>query len=165
MPRNRWSSAGRPEPLPRHQYDALACLAAELGCPIVLDESLTRVGQLTELAAPSSQWIVNIRVSKMGGLLRSLAVVEAARATGVGVIVGAQVGETSLLTRAGLTVAAAAGGALVAQEGAFGTHLLAEDLCDPPLMFGAGGVLEVSATPSLAASGLGRFTPNRAWLR
>jgi L-alanine-DL-glutamate epimerase-like enolase superfamily enzyme len=100
----------------------------------------------------------------MGGLLRSLEVVEAARAAGIGVIVGAQVGETSLLTRAGLTVASGAGVALVAQEGAFGTHLLSEDVSDPPLMFGAGGVLEVSATPTLTASGLGRFTPNPAWL-
>ena len=70
-------------------------------------------------------------------------------------IVGAQVGETSLLTRAGLTVAHAAGDALVAQEGAFGTFLLERDVCDPPLMFGAGGVLDVSAHPMLAGSGLG----------
>jgi L-alanine-DL-glutamate epimerase-like enolase superfamily enzyme len=153
------------EPLPSRQYGALASLAAELGCAIVLDESVTRAGQLRELAAPSSQWIVNVRVSKMGGLLRSLEAVEAARVAGIGVIVGAQVGETSLLTRAGLTVASAAGPSLVAQEGAFGTHLLAEDVCDPPLMFGAGGVLEVSAAPILASSGLGRFTPNPAWLR
>ena len=33
---------------------------------------------------------------------------------------------------------------LVAQEGAFGTFLLEHDVCDPPLMFGAGGVLDAS---------------------
>ena len=74
---------------------------------------------------------------------------------GIGVIVGAQVGETSLLTRAALTVARAAGDALVAQEGAFGTFLLERDVCDPPLMFGAGGVLDASAHPMLTAPGLG----------
>ena len=78
----------------------------------------------------------------MGGLLRSLQVVEAARAAGVGLVVGAQVGETSLLTRAALTVAHAGRDVLVAQEGAFGTFLLTEDICDPPLMFSAGGALD-----------------------
>ena len=81
----------------------------------------------------------------MGGLLRSLDVVQAARTAGIGVIVGAQVGETSLLTRVALTVAQAAGPSLVAQEGAFGTFLLERDICDPPLMFGAGGILEASS--------------------
>jgi hypothetical protein len=32
---------------------------------------------------------------------------------------------------------------------------LTEDTCDPPLMFGAGGVLDVSAYPSLGGPGLG----------
>jgi hypothetical protein len=82
-------------------------------------------------------------------------VLEAARARGIGVIVGAQVGETSLLTRAALTVAYAAGDTLVAQEGAFGTLLLERDVCDPPLMFGAGGVLNASAYPMLEKPGLG----------
>jgi hypothetical protein len=52
-------------------------------------------------------------------------------------------------------VASAARELLVAQEGAFGTHLLERDVCDPPLMFGAGGVLDAAACPSLARSGLG----------
>jgi hypothetical protein len=59
----------------------------------------------------------------------------------VQVVVGAHVGETSVLTRAGLALATAAGEALLAMEGAFGTHLLERDVCETPLMFGAGGVL------------------------
>jgi hypothetical protein len=47
-----------------------------------------------------------------------------------------------------LTVARAAGDVLVAQ-GAFGTKLLAH-VCDPPLMFGQGGVLDTAAFPMLA---------------
>ena len=64
---------------------------------------------------------------------------------GIGVIVGAQVGETSILTRAGLTIATAAGSNLIASEGAFGTHLLQQDLTAPCLMFGAGGELDPDA--------------------
>lgn len=145
------------EPIRANQYDELGTLAAEIGCPIVLDESLVRRQQLARLPAPPAQWIVNVRVSKMGGLLRSLDVIAEARRRGIGVIVGAQVGETSLLTRAGLTVAHAAADILVAQEGAFGTHLLTEDVCDPPIMFGSRGLVDVSDVAALQAPGLGAF--------
>jgi L-alanine-DL-glutamate epimerase-like enolase superfamily enzyme len=136
-------------------YHALATLARRLGCRIVLDESLLRASQVAELPGSSDLWLVNLRVSKMGGLLRSLGVVEAARRAGVRLIVGAQVGETSLLTRAALTVASVARDLLIAQEGAFGTHLLERDVCDPPLMFGADGVLDAAAFPALTRPGLG----------
>jgi L-Ala-D/L-Glu epimerase len=45
------------------------------------------------------------------------------------------------MTRVALSVAQAAGDRLIAQEGAFGTYLLQQDVCTPPLMFGAGGTL------------------------
>jgi L-alanine-DL-glutamate epimerase-like enolase superfamily enzyme len=113
------------------------------------------VDQLASLGGPPDRWIVNVRVSKMGGLPRSLHVVGAACEAGSGIIVGAQVGETSLLTRAALPVAQAAGASLAAQEGAFGTRLLARDVCDPPLIFGPAGVLETDAFPALRRPGFG----------
>jgi L-alanine-DL-glutamate epimerase-like enolase superfamily enzyme len=142
------------EPVQPNRYAELAAIAQAVRCKIVLDESFLRVGQFAQLAERSPHWIVNLRVSKMGGLLRSLAVVAAGRALRLGIIVGAQVGETSLLTRSALTVAAAAEDVLVAQEGAFGTFLLERDVCDPPLMFGAGGILDVSTYPALIEPGL-----------
>ena len=151
------------EPIRPNQYQELARIGDALGCRLVLDESFLRVDQLDGLRAAPGRWLINVRVSKMGGLLRSLAVVDAARAAGIGVIVGAQVGETSLLTRAALTVAHAARGALVAQEGAFGTLLLERDVCDPPLMFGRAGVLDVSTYPWLQSApgfGLAGLSPH-----
>ena len=121
------------------------------GVRIILDESLLRASQLDGLGSPE-RWIVNVRVSKMGGIGRSLEVVERAASLGMGVIVGAQVGETSILTRAGLTVMQAARPVLVASEGALGTHLLREDLTSESLMFGDGGVLTVADS---GAPGLG----------
>lgn len=143
------------EPLAPNQYVELARVGRALNCPIVLDESFLRLEQLAEIRDQPERWIINVRVSKMGGLLRSLKVVQAARVVGIGLIVGAQVGETSLLTRAALTVAAAAGNRLVAQEGAFGTFLLERDVVDPPLMFGKGGVLDVSDHDGLENPGFG----------
>jgi L-alanine-DL-glutamate epimerase-like enolase superfamily enzyme len=128
------------EPLATRLRADLPALAKALNLAIVLDESLCRIGELADFA-PGTRWILNLRVSKMGGLLRTLALVEAAKMRGLPLIVGAQVGETSLLTRVALTVARAAGKALLAQEGAFGTLLLEHDVCTPPLMFGRGGAV------------------------
>jgi L-Ala-D/L-Glu epimerase / N-acetyl-D-glutamate racemase len=143
------------EPIPPNQYAELARIGDALGCQIVLDESFVRDGQFESLGRHPARWLVNLRVSKMGGLLRSLRVVNGAQNAAVGLVVGAQVGETSLLTRAALTIASAARDRVVAQEGAFGTLLLTDDICEPPLMFGKGGILDASSHPSLAQAGFG----------
>ena len=130
------------EPLRAGDYAGMRELRRALGARIIVDESLLRAEQLDLLAADADTWIVNLRVSKMGGLIRSLAVASRARALGISLIVGAHVGETSVLTRAGLTVAAFARDIVLAQEGAFGTHLLEHDMTDV-LMFGPAGLLRV----------------------
>lgn len=134
------------EPIRAGDYDGMCEIAKILGVKIILDESFARIEQLEALPASPGIWIINLRVSKMGGLLRSLGIVKRAREIGVPIIIGAQVGESSLLTRAALPVAAETKDMLLGQEGAFGTLLLSADVCTPSLMFGAGGVL--TAQPS-----------------
>ena len=87
-------------------------------------------------------------------MIRSLDLAGRAARKGIGIIVGAQVGETSLLTRAGLSLMHACRSALVASEGAFGTHLVKRDLTEPCLMFGHEGVLSTAALPSDPGLGL-----------
>jgi L-alanine-DL-glutamate epimerase-like enolase superfamily enzyme len=145
------------EPLTTGDYDGMARIALERRCVIILDESLLRAGQLDALRGAGAPWLVNLRISKMGGVLRALALTERVRREGLRIVVGAHVGETSLLTRTALTVAHAARDILVAQEGAFGTHLLERDVIEPPIMFGAGGVLEAAALPR-RSGGLGLGT-------
>jgi len=130
------------EPLSAGDYEGMCRLAVAAKTRIILDESLLRLDQLDRLTGTADTWIINLRVSKMGGLLRAIALIGEARRRGVRIIVGAHVGETSLLTRAGLIAAGVAGDFLIAQEGAFGTHLLAADVVDPSIMFGKGGVLD-----------------------
>jgi L-alanine-DL-glutamate epimerase-like enolase superfamily enzyme len=132
------------EPLPTGDYAGMCRLAAALGTHIILDESLLRPDQLDRLPGPPECWIANLRISKMGGVLRSLELARALRERGLKLVIGAHVGESSVLTRAALTVAQSARDLLIAQEGAFGTHLLSYDVAEPPLMFGAGGVLNAS---------------------
>lgn len=131
------------EPLAVGDYAGLWTLSRDLSMPIVLDESFLRADQFSAISDTPSTWIINIRISKMGGILRSLAIAERATSLGIPIVIGAQVGETSILTRAALTVAEQYRNHLRAQEGAFGTLLLEHDLCNPALMFGKGGLLSV----------------------
>ena len=142
------------EPLTPGYFAGCATISAECGASIVLDESLTRIGQLRALDAPTP-WIVNLRVSKMGGLLRSLALAQEASGRGIGLIVGAQVGETSILTRAALTVMNTHRESLLASEGAFGTLLLKRDLTHPSLRFSHAGELHAESDLDSARPGLG----------
>jgi L-alanine-DL-glutamate epimerase-like enolase superfamily enzyme len=129
------------EPIQVGDYEGCRVLSRVLGVPIVLDESFLRLEQFAHIQGPPSTWIVNIRISKMGGVIRSLAIAERARALGISIVIGAQVGESSILTRTALTVANNVRDILVAQEGAFGTYLLERDICEPSLMFGKEGLV------------------------
>ena len=147
------------EPLIGEQFDQLVHLSQSMGMKIILDEGIARVNQLSQLESEPSNWIINLRISKMGGIIRSLKFVNAAREKGVSIIVGAQVGETSLLTRAALPIAQSARDCLIAQEGAFGTLLLQHDVCHTPLMFGKHGMLDVESFQFNVSGGLGLSIP------
>ncbi|MES2830596.1 MAG: enolase C-terminal domain-like protein [Pseudomonadota bacterium] len=132
------------EPLRAGDLAGMLAISRARNCRIILDESLLRLEQIAPFAEEPAHWIVNLRVSKMGGLMRSLAMTHRLQAAGLELIVGAHVGETSVLTRASMTVAQAAGKSLLGQEGAFGTHLLMHDMVEPILQFGARGALQTS---------------------
>ena len=68
---------------------------------------------------------------------------EYAFAKGFRVIIGAQVGESSLLTRAATVVVNALSQKPFAQEGAYGTNLLAHDLVEEVLQFDHKGELNL----------------------
>ena len=129
------------EPLEVGNYNGMRYAGIELGSRIILDESFLCLSDFIQIRNVPDAWIVNVRISKMGGLIRSLNIARRARELGIPVIVGAQVGETSILSRAAISLANVNRDNLIAQEGAFGTFLLEYDLLDPPLMFGNGGVL------------------------
>jgi hypothetical protein len=80
----------------------------------------------------------------MGGILRSIEIANQAKRLGLPLIIGAQVGETSILSRAALSIANHYRDIVIAQEGAFGTYLLEKDITDNPITFGKNGVLESS---------------------
>jgi L-alanine-DL-glutamate epimerase-like enolase superfamily enzyme len=151
--------AGLEEPVAARDSAGLSRISTELDCPIILDESLTKLSDLEIYSQLPGKWIPNIRVSKMGGLLRSLRVLEYAHKRNWPVVIGAQVGETSLLSRAALSVALKAlslsPSTLFAQEGAFGTFLLSRDVVKPEVRFGLAGRLRADSWTSQPGWGLG----------
>ncbi|MDH3658667.1 MAG: hypothetical protein OEU92_01350 [Alphaproteobacteria bacterium] len=140
------------EPLRPRDLDGQERLAIETGVRIILDESAVCPGDLD--GCEGGHWVVNLRVSKHGGLLRSLEMAEAARSRGLEVIVGSHVGETSLLARSALTLAAFCGDRLLAAECGYGSFLLQRDPADPGLRFGNKGRLELPRAGGDAGLGL-----------
>ncbi len=141
------------EPVRPRDWRGMAEVAWRLGLDIIADESFTRVSDLDDLPT-GSNFIPNFRVSKLGGLLRSLASARHALSRGRRIVVGAQVGETSILARAGIVLAAFVGTNLVGYEGAYGVRLLEWDVTTPTIGFGSDGEVDL-ASAALGREGLG----------
>lgn len=130
-------------------------ISDQLDTRIILDESLYLKEHLAPLSNFADQFIANIRVSKCGGILRSIELATKCHSIGVDVILGAHVGETSLLTRAALIVGQSLQKFPMAREGAYGKILLKHDLSEPALRFGLNGVLLPSSYRLSSKSGSG----------
>lgn len=143
------------EPLTPGDVAGMAEIGKALGVKIILDESVFRLDHLPPFMDEPGLWIANIRVSKVGGIVRSIALANACHDAGMGVIVGAQVGETSLLTRAALAVGQETRAPIMAREGGYGRILLLSDVVRPSLRFGFGGRLDPKRFGLGQAPGLG----------
>jgi L-Ala-D/L-Glu epimerase len=137
------------QPLPRGPVEELARLREETSIPIVVDESLLTAGDADALIEARAADIFNVRVSKCGGLVPSLAIAARASALGIGIQVGSQVGETAILAAAGRHLAATLPDVAFV-EGSFGTLLLTEDVSVDSVRFGHRG-----EAPLLTGPGLG----------
>jgi L-alanine-DL-glutamate epimerase-like enolase superfamily enzyme len=131
------------EPVKAGDSEGQENIARELDVKIILDESLLHSGQLTKLNGIGNHMVANIRVSKNGGLLRSMEIAQQAINMQIPLIIGAHVGETSILTRSGMTIANCFRDSVIAQEGGFGRLLIKQDAVCPSLHFGRRGVLDL----------------------
>src|SRR5262249_51486649 len=76
------------EPLRPGDWAGMRRIAEAVDAKIIVDESVLRTSDLQHMAPDAQRWIVNLRVSKMGGLLRSLEVLRKARRLRLRIIVG-----------------------------------------------------------------------------
>jgi L-Ala-D/L-Glu epimerase len=130
------------QPIPAGDLAGLARLVAESAAGVVADEGLTNRESLQTLISHRACTGANVRISKCGGLVGAYARCREALDADLMLQVGCQVGESSLLSAAHLTLLQALApltpGVRYA-EGCFGRHLLREDPVSPSVQFGYGG--------------------------
>ncbi len=153
---NIMALAGIEQPLPRGQEADLPGLRGEIGLPLIHDESLVTQQDAQRLIELGVADVFNIRLSKCGGMLASLRLAALAWRGGARVQLGCMVGETSVLSGAGLRFLEICPHVEWA-EGCFGTRLLAKDVTRRSLKFGYAG-----RPPALTGFGWGAEVDERA---
>ena len=126
------------QPLPRGPVEELAELRRAVSLPIMVDESLVTLSDARELIAAEACDIFNVRLSKCGGIGRSLEFIDLARKAGLSWQLGCHVGETAILSAAGRAVALSVDDPIFV-EGSIGEWLLEEDLTSPPVQLAERG--------------------------
>jgi len=126
------------QPLGKDNLDGMSKLRIETGCRISLDESVAVMPDFEKALKAGAGDILNVRVSKCGGLLCSIRLINKTLSSGMEVQLGAQVGESCILSSAGAVIAGGFDN-LIWCEGFFGTHLLETDICKDYFRFGQKG--------------------------
>jgi len=130
------------QPIAAGDLAGLARLVADSSAQIMVDEGLSDRDSLQRFISHRACTAANVRISKCGGLVGAYARCREALDAGLLLQVGCQVGESSLLSAAQLTLlqglAPLTPGVRFA-EGCFGRHLLWEDPAAPLVQFGYGG--------------------------
>jgi L-Ala-D/L-Glu epimerase / N-acetyl-D-glutamate racemase len=131
------------EPFEPYAISAMLEVIEIVNIPIILDESFTKFQDIGWITT-SSNLIPNIRISKMGGLLRSLSLLEELNKRTGRIILGSLVGETSILSRLWLVMAGYYGQQLFAGESAYSTHILKRDITELPIIIKPPGVIHTT---------------------
>jgi L-Ala-D/L-Glu epimerase len=137
------------QPVGASDVSGLARLSASLPEDIVVDESLCSLADARRLIAARACSVLNVRVSKCGGPLAALELVELASRAGLLCQLGAQVGESGILTAAGRLVAIVAEPGFRHHEGADNRFLLRRDLTAEDLTVRPGGRGDALTGPGL----------------
>jgi muconate cycloisomerase len=137
------------QPLRRGDPQELAQVREASPIPVMADESLVTLADAQALIEARACDYFNLRLSKCGGLSRTLRMARMAAGAGVRLQLGCQVGETAILSAAGRGLAAHLP-EIDFVEGSYGNLLLAEDIGKDSINFGHGG-----RAPLLKGAGLG----------
>ncbi len=137
-PLRRYRPTALEQPVPHREVDALAELRPRLGIPVMLDESLCGLPDGEAAIARRTADIFNVRISKCGGILRSLRLIAMARRAGLNAQLGCHPGETAILSAAGRHVASRVAG-LRYVEGSYDRHILGANVTRQDLTFRYGG--------------------------
>jgi L-Ala-D/L-Glu epimerase len=139
------------QPVPADDWQGLKEITDSIPEQVVADESLCTLLQAKNLAKDGICSGFNIRLSKVGGMLPALKIAEIAHRHGIACHLGAQVGESGILSAAGRTFAAISG-PFENYEGSANAFLLKTDLTRENLTFGMRGVGRLLTAPGLGVT-------------
>ncbi|MEW6266930.1 MAG: enolase C-terminal domain-like protein [Thermodesulfobacteriota bacterium] len=118
------------QPLPEWDLEGLAMLAEALWTPIAVDESIYTVHDVYRVAKARAADVINIKVSKCGGITSSLKIANAAASMGLPCFVGGCL-ETGVGTAAALHFGACAPNLFPAVE-LVGSSIFTDDIVKKP---------------------------------
>jgi len=139
---------GVEQPCAGDHFEGMQQVTAARIVPVAADESLCTRADAERLVAGRGCDIFNLRVSKNGGLVLTHDLYQIAMRGGLRCQLGAQVGETGLLSAAGRHIATRCPG-LVWFEGSYGNLLLKKELTRPNIRIRRGGWARALTTPGL----------------
>jgi L-Ala-D/L-Glu epimerase len=134
----RYRPSALEQPVPHAEVAALAELRPRLGVPVMLDESLCGYPDAEVAVRDRTADLLNVRLSKCGGIFPTLRIIGLAARSGLGIQLGCHPGETSLLSAAGRHVASRVAG-LRFVEGSYDRHILGANLTRQDITFRYGG--------------------------
>ncbi len=110
-----WEAAGVglelvEQPVRARDLDGLAAVTAQVGTPVLADESVRTSDDLREVIRRRAAGLVNLKLAKTGGLAAARSMAELAARNGIGVVVGCMM-ESSVGVAAAAALAASLGGA------------------------------------------------------
>ncbi len=146
---SRWSQFGVrhiEQPLAKGDEENLPDLKAHAQWEIIHDESLVTTEDARRLLELSVADCFNIRISKCGGFLPSLKLVNFCRRNRIEYLLGCMVGQTSLLSAVERCFLQCVPGVRFVESN-YGSFLLAGDVAKPRLRFGYGGKLKPITGP------------------
>ena len=139
------------QPIPRGDPEVLANVRSRSPIPIMADESLVTLADAEALIQAGACDFFNLRVSKCGGLVRTLEIARMADRAGLQLQLGCQVGESAILSAAGRHVAAHLARVSFV-EGSYGNMLLVEDVTEESIAFNHGGLAPLLRGPGLGVN-------------
>jgi muconate cycloisomerase len=136
------------QPVAAADVEGMRIVTAARLFPVVADESLCSIEDARSLIETGACDVFNVRISKCGGLLNAARIHRLAVESGIGCQLGAQVGETGILSAAGRHYATRCEGVRWC-EGSYGRFLLEDDPTAPDVAMGRGGHARAIEGPGL----------------
>ncbi len=146
---------GLEQPVSGDDLEGMKTVTAAGLVPVVADESLCSLADADTLIAERGCNTFNVRVSKCGGLINSARIYRRAVEAGITCQLGAQVGETGILSAAGRHIATRCDG-IEWLEGSYGSFLLKQDITTPNVRIRYRGAGRALTAPGLGVRPIGR---------